>query len=602
MRPFFNRSPLTRDLAMRFASRFTFLLFATWLVLVTSSAVASELDARKLLPSSTVIYLEGKSLESVLEHPLTKAIQSTKAFKKIWRSPDVMKLRGGLTLFEFAVGDKVESLAKKLTANGFHFAFDKNTEGAVILASTESQEWVEEYLQKLAKIVRADAKSKGQPDPIQEAEYRGIRGYEFQKIVVENIGSILIVTNKAELGKSIIDRHLDSTNDHLLDRPFFQNAWKSSSQPEHIDTQNRFAKVFVDLETLRQAGVAKDLLKGKAKDFAAELILGGVLASLEKTSFAIGELTLGEGKLRLQFQVPHQKEWTEESREFFVGPQGQGYATSLASGSGMLASICAYRDLSQLWLRAGDLFDERVNDQLSQAENTLTTLFSGKDFGTDILGAIEPQIQLIAAGQSFEPGYVPAIQLPSVGLVAKLKDPSMRKEFKRIFQSFIGFLNVTGAMGGNPQLDLESETIGARQIYSATYLKESDKKYENGLPVQFNFSPTLAFDGDIIFIASTNSLAKQLTSQTARVMDDDALARNNTTMDIQFAALKNALDLNRVQLISQNMLEKGHSKLEAEKEIDTLIGLISMLRSGRAVLRFNDQVQLQLDLEINTDQ
>ena len=102
MRPFFNRSPLTRDPAMRFASRFTFLLFATWLVLVTSSGVASELDARKLLPSSTVIYLEGKSLESVLEHPFARMIQTTKAFKKLWRSPDVMKVRGGLTLFEFA--------------------------------------------------------------------------------------------------------------------------------------------------------------------------------------------------------------------------------------------------------------------------------------------------------------------------------------------------------------------------------------------------------------------------------------------------------------------------------------------------------------------
>ena len=586
---------------MRFANRIKLLLFATWLVLLARPAVASELDARKLLPSSTVIYLEGKSMESFLEHPFTKTIQSTTAFKKIWRSPEVLKLRGGLTLFEFAVGDKVESLARKLTANGFHFAFDKNTEGAVILASTESQEWVEEYLQKLAKIVRADAKSKGQPDPIQEAEYRGIRGYEFQKIVVGNIGSILIVTNKPELGKSIIDRHLDSTNDHLLDRPFFQNAWNSNSQPEHIDTQYRFARVFIDLDTLRQAGVAKDLLQGKPKDFAAELILGGVLATLEKTSFAIGELTLGNDKLCMQFLVPHQKEWTEESREFFVGPQGHGYATSLATGSGMLASISAYRDISQLWLRAGDLFDERVNDQLSQAENTLTTLFSGKDFGTDILGAIEPQIQLIAADQSFEPGYVPAIQLPSVGLVAKLKDPTMRKEFKRIFQSFIGFLNVTGAMGGNPQLDLESETIGSRQIYSATYLRESDKKYENGLPVQFNFSPSLAFDGDLIFIASTNSLAKQLKSQTARGIDD-APAKNNTFMDIQFGALKNALDLNRVQLISQNMLEKGHSKLDAEKEIDTLIGLVSMLRSGRAALRFNDQVQLQMDLEINTDQ
>ena len=586
---------------MQNTRRSTIFLFAIGLVLAVTIARADDLDVRKWLPSSTVIYLEGKSLESVLEHPITRTIQSSSAYKKILRLPDVMKLRGGLTLFEFAVGDKVDALAKKLTARGFHLAVDKKTEGAVLLARTESQEWIEEYLQTLVILARADASSKNLPDPIREAEYRGIRGYEFQKIVFGNIGSIAIVTNKPELGRSIIDRHLDSTNDHLLSHPLFEGAWLSNGQPERVGVETLFAKVFVDLATLRQAGVAKELLGNKAKDFAAELILGGVLASLQKTSYALGELSVGENKISFQFRVPYQIKWTEDAREFFVGSQGHGYATTLAAGSGLLASLNTYRNLSQLWLRAGDLFDEKVNDQLSQAENTLTTLFSGKDFGADILGAIEPQFQLIAAEQSFEPGNAPAIQLPSFGLVAKLKNPSIRREFKRIFQSFIGFLNVTSAMGGNPQLDLESESVEQKQIYSASFIRESDKKYENGLPIQFNFSPTLAFDGDLIFVASTISLAKQLKPQMSQRIEDDSSAMNNTTVNINFAALKNILELNRMQLISQNMLEKGHSRLEAEKEIDTLVSLISLLRSGTAALRFDDHVQLQLDLEINTD-
>ncbi len=587
---------------MRFTICFTIYLIASWLFFVVTLARGDDQDVRKWLPSSTVIYLEGKSLESVLEHPFTKTIQSTGAFKKIMRSPDVLKLRGGLALFEFAVGDKVDSLAKKLTTHGFHLAVDKKTEGVVLLARTESQEWVEEYLQTLVKLARADAVSKNQPDPIREAEYRGIRGYEFQKTIFGTIGSIALVTNKPELGKSIIDRQLDSTNDHLLNHPLFEKAGFSHGQPEHDAVENRFARVFVDLDTLRQTGMAKEVLREKAKDFAAELILGGVLASLQKTSFAIGKLSLGENKLSLQFQVPYQIEWTEDSREFFVGPHGHGYATTLAGGTGLLASLSTYRNLSQLWLRAGDLFDEKVNDQLSQAENTLTTLFSGKDFGADILGAIEPQIQLISAEQSFESGNAPAIQLPSFGLVAKLKNPSFRKDLKRIFQSFIGFLNVTSAMGGNPQLNLESESVEQRQIYSATFVKESDKKYENGLPIQFNFSPTLAFDGDLIFVASTIALAKQLTPQVSQRIEDESLAKNNTIVNINFETLKNILELNRMQLIAQNMLEKGHSKLEAEKEIDTLVNLISLLRSGTARLRFNDHVQLQLDLEFDTDQ
>ena len=576
-------------------------LIASVLVLHPKSVIADDLDVRILLPDSTAVYVEAKSLESVLKHPFSKSLQGSNAFKKLWRSPDVMKLRGGLTLFEFAVGDKVELVIKSLTANGVHLAVDKKTEGVVLLACTESQEWLDEYLQKLLKIARTDAKSKNQPDPIREAEYRGIRGYEFQKMIVGSIGSILIVTNKGELGKSIIDRHLDSTNDHLLSQPLFQQAWKSNTEPSLPNATQQIAKAFVDLDTLRQAGMAKDLLMGKAKDFAGEVILGGVLASLQKSSYAIAELSLGDTKLSMQVRVPHAQEWTEESRSFFVGPQGTGYASFLIESSGMMASLIAYRNLSELWLRAGDLFDEKVNGQLAQADNTLTTLFSGKDFGTDILGAIEPQIQLIASEQAFEPSNSPAIQLPSFGLVAKLKDPMMKKELKRTFQSFIGFLNVAGAMEGNPQLDLDSETIDGKQIYTAMYLREDDKKYDNGLPIQFNFSPSLAFEGNLVIVASTNALAKKATSKSTKQNEAIAEAKNNTALNVDFGALKHTLKANRLQMISQNMLEKGHSKLEAEKEIDTLLSLLSLLRNGSAALKFDDHVRLQLDLEIHAD-
>ncbi len=584
----------------------TLIAFAIFLIfflhpLSIRFAGADEPVVRKMLPSTTAIYVEVKSLESVLEHPLSKTLQDSTAFKKLWRLPEVMKLRGGLVLFEFAIGDKVDSLAKNLTANGFHFAVDKTTEGAVLLACTESQEWTDEYLQKLVKLARADANSKNQSDPIQEFEYRGIRCYEFQKVIVGSIGSILLVTNKNELGKSIIDRHLDSTDDHLLGNSLFQRAWMSNAQHELKNSEESFVKAFIDLDTLRNAGVAKDLLMGKSWDFAGELILGGVLASIQKTSFAAGELFLAENKLSMQLRIPHSREWTEKSRTFFVGPMGNGHASSLIDSSGWMASLIAYRNLTELWLRAGDLFNEKVNDQLAQADNTLTTLFSGKDFGTDILGAIEPQIQLLVTEQKFEPSNAPAIQLPSFGLVAKLKDPLMKNELKRTFQSFIGFLNVTGAMQGNPQLDLDSESIDGKQIYTATYIREGDKQYENGLPIQFNFSPTLAFDDDLVFIASTNTLVKKVAINSTKQNEAETLAKNNTVLEVNFKSLQNVLEANRRQLVSQNMLEKGHSKSEAEKETDTWMSLLSLLRTGTAVLRFDDHVHLKFELEINSD-
>lgn len=559
---------------------------------------ADDMDVRKLLPDTTAVYFEAKSVESVLNHPFVKSLQNSAPYKKLLRLPEVRKLNAGLVVFEYVVGDKLDTVLKSLTTNGLHLAVDQKSEGAVLLANTESQEWIEEYLQKLVKIARTDATSKNQPDPILEADYRGVHGYEFQKVMVGNIGSILIVTNKGELGKNIIDRHLDSTDDHLLNKPLFQQAWKVHSQQPNAG--DACIKAFVDIDTLRQAGVATDLLTGKAKDFGAELILGGVLAAMHKTSFAIGELFLSEDKIAIDFRIPHDKASTEESRTFFVGPQGGGHATSLVDSSNMMANLSTYRNLSELWMRAGDLFDEKVNDQLAQADSTLTTLFSGKDFGTDILGAIEPQIELIAAEQQFDPTLVPAIQLPSFGLVAKLKNPMMRKDLKRMFQTFIGFINITGATEGNAQLDLDSETIDGRQLYTASYIKDADKRYENGLPIQFNFSPTLAFDGDLVILTSANWLAKKV-STNVRLIDSEKDPADNTRLTVDFDALKRILEANRAQLISQNMLEKGHTKDEAEKEYENFLGVMSLIRTGTGSLRFDDFVRLNLELEIISD-
>ena len=581
------------------------ILFVPMLSVVLESArgdnIEAKLDVRKILPASTSLYIAAKPATFILEHPFTATVKASSAYKKIMRSPEVLKLLAGLAIFEFAIGDKVEAVAASLTANGLHFAVDRGTEGAVLLAETESSEWLEDYLQKLVKLARTDAMSKSQTDPIHEADYRGIHAYEFQKIIIGSIGSTLIITNKKELGKSIIDRHLDSTNDGLMNNALFLKAWSSQACSKQKEEPEPIISAFVDIDALRQAGVAKDLLIGKSKDFAGELILGGILATLQKTSFAEGELFLTANQLSVQLRVPHKKEWTEEKQTFFVGPDGNGYASSLVDDSRMMSSLVAYRNLAEMWLRAGDLFDEKVNDQLAQADNTLTTLFSGKDFGTGILGAIEPQLQIVALEQSFENSSEPAIRLPSFGLVAKLKDVSMRKELKRTFQSFIGFLNVTGAMEGNPQLDLDSETIDGKQIYTATYLQDSDKKYENGLPIQFNFSPTLAFDGDLVYLSSTNSLAKQLKLRSADAKESNEQSRSNTLLRVDFGALQQALAANRKQLIAQNMLEKGHSRTEAEKEIDTLISLLSLLKTGNAALRFGDQVKLMLDLEIQSD-
>jgi hypothetical protein len=568
----------------------------------------------KWLPKSTIAYLELSPAESFLDHPIRKQIRKSTTFRTIWSHPNLTQARVGLTAVEFALGEKIDSILKKVNHGGMHVAFDAETQGLVLLARTESEEWLEEYLQKLKDLARSDAKSKNQPNPIEEKSYRDIPGAKFQEAIVAPLGPWLMLTNKPDLAKATIDRYLDSSLDTLAANEAFQKhnhrmlkTNDAASPPADVNASQVIGRLFVDLETLRTAGVAKELLSPDRKDFGAELLLGGLLASLQKSMSASAEIAMTPSGFLLNAQLPIESESLQESHAFFVGPDHNGLAPRVVNVPGAVASVGAYRDISQLWLKAGDLFDQAVNDQLAQADSTLTTLFSGKDFAEDILGVIEPQLQLVVAKQTDRNSeLVPSIRLPAFALVGQLKEASkMRRELKRTFQSLIGFLNIVGAMEGQPQLELMSDTKAEQgsEFYWAEYLLDADKEYDNGLPIQFNFQPCIAFSGDQVAVASTVEIAEQIFSPNSDKTESTLtkLDSANTTMVLDVTSIASLLFENRETLITNNILEKGYSRQQAEEEVDLLFVVLGMFKELRASLSFQGATELSLELDIQSE-
>ncbi len=186
----------------------------------------------------------------------------------------------------------------------------------------------------------------------------------------------------------------------------------------------------------------------------------------------------------------------------------------------------------------------------------------------------------------------------------------MKPELKRIYQSFIGFLNVTGAQTGQPQFDLDMETSGNAQFYTAKYVFEVDRKKLEEAPIQYNFSPCLAFVDDAVVLSSTITLAKNVavslsspvqtaagsTAAGSIVSGSPALSTTaaNTVLQIDAQAVKSILQDNRNHLISQNMLEKGHSKKEAEQETDMLLSLVDLLDYAKLKLSFQQSATLEI--------
>jgi hypothetical protein len=60
--------------------------------------------------------------------------------------------------------------------------------------------------------------------------------------------------------------------------------------------------------------------------------------------------------------------------------------------------------------------------------------------------------------------------------------------------------------------------------------------------------------------------------------------------------LSEAFQVNRKQLVSQNMLEKGHSKKEAESEVDMMFKLFQLFESASLRLGFSEQAKIEASI------
>jgi hypothetical protein len=356
---------------------------------------------------------------------------------------------------------------------------------------------------------------------------------------------------------------------------------------------------FLDVAAFRDAGVAAPLYRTPTENVFAEMLLGGIIATLAETPSAVAGLDVLEDAVRFDVSVPRRTAWVE-GREHYFGEDGLATAPPLRHLEGSLLTLSSYRDLSQMWLLAPNLMNDRANEQLAKADTTLTTFFSGRDFGQDILGALEPELRLVVTRQTFAPSQpTPGIKLPAFALEARMRDPETAStELRRVFQSFVGFINVVGAMEGQPQLDLGMIESDSATLVTATYIRPSDTPDSEALPIQFNFSPTLAFAGRRLVLSSTTELAETLIH--ARDGGQRPKAGVNTQAVLQAGTLNEVLRDNRSQLVAQNMIEKGHSPEQAEAEIDVLLQLIDLARDASMQLRSGED-RLAVEVEVRLD-
>ena len=563
-------------------------------------------QAASMLPGNAILFAEvqdlSQTIDLVLEHPIRDELEELPTYQQLFATPQYLAFSGGVALLEASMGQRWPEIVETLSAGGIYFAAEPTDESVALLIHAENGKSLDTLRKTLFPFIRGGAKKGSVADPIRKKEIDGFDVYSIRNDgFLADLDDWYVFTNKKPFLEQIVKLHASGSFTHsktlaqksLLETEHFQQALQL--RPEKFLVWS-----YVDAATVRESGEAVALYSGKTDNPLAEMLFGGVMSTLKQAGTIAASLQVEQSQLQLSISTPHDKAWAGEEREYFFGENGDAQAPGLAKTGNQVFALSGYRDLSQMWLRAADLMTEQAAEGMAQAESQLAIFFSGKDFGEDILGALGPNIQFVASKQDFTNILPrPAIKLPSFGLRFEMLAPEKTtKEFRRVFQSLVGFINIVGAMeGGNPPLDMDWQREENYEVISATYASDLEGEEAESAPIYYNFAPTVVFTRDKLVIASTKKLAEELASSQL----ETAASNANTAAALDAGTLHSILLDNQEQLIAQNMLENGHSKEQAQAEIGLLMQILSFIKGAETkLLVAADRLELRTTLKLHS--
>lgn len=567
------------------------LSIAVWLA--SGAWLAAKEPAQKtaadLLPESTIAYIEipkpAEWIALLIDHPLRSKLEATPDYQKALQGKEYKAFRIALEMAEETLGTKWRPGLESLLEGGIYVGHDRTTKKGVVLIRSRDVELRNRLRDVLFNLART-----ANPNAIQDRKYRELQGYRLDKLIMAEVGPWLVLTDAPELAKEVADNYLDADRKSLAGKEHFQKAYGAKN--------SKSAWAWVDLEAARSEGLGRKLTQEKSDNPVGELLLGGAVPALGKASFATAGMSLDSESARLEFTIPFEAGWVTGPRKFFFRPASESPPMVLTPQR-TIFSLATYRDLAGWWLAKEDLYKEEVVAEMAKAETGIATLFGGRDFGQDVLGALKPQWQFVVARQDFNSPkrLTPAIKLPAFAFVSKLKDPAKsQRQMKITFQSVVGFLNVIGGMNGAPQLELSDKTIGKAKLATTSYGAEDAERVKND--IFYNFSPSIVVIDDWFIVCSASPLAEELAEQL-NAGKATQLAGSDFETKLHVGVLGDILADNKSQLIAQNMLEKGHDRAAADREISLLLKIVEALRDVRVSFGAeSDRLKLEAELRV----
>lgn len=579
-------------------------LVAAFVSLMAVAAARADKTAAEVLPPSTLAYVEishpKELVPLILDHPLRKDIQQSSAFRQITAKPEFKKFRELVAQIEQRSGMQWPAALEQVSGDEIVFAVEPFTQGGVLLIKPTDMRTADAVRDALLSMLRDDAGKHGKPDPVEVKTYRGLKAYHVHDAIVADLGPWIMISNKKALAQRVANTYLDGGDSLAADEQF-----TAAKKMAIGDGPIPCAWAFVRIAPIRLFAHQPWLdPKYKSENPGAEFVFGGLIPIAQNAPYVTASLWLDHDGMKLSAAAPYDKAWVSAERKFFFAPARDAAAKPLTP-EGTLLSVTAYRDLSAMWQAGPDLFTEAVATQMAQTDSGLSNVLGGKSFSGDVLGAFKPQIQFVVVRQDYPDGaQKPSMRLPAGALVMEVKPKqfeAVHKHFRVGFQTIVALANLDGAQKGRPLLEMQSEKRGKSNIEFATYSADDqlkpDKSSRGKDDTYLNFSPSLVISNTHLILSSTRQLAEELADLDANEQGDQSIA-DNTLIQLKPALAAELIKANREQLIAKNMLEKGHDRATAEKEIDLLQAIVTYFSEASVrLVAGKDTIRLSAELK-----
>jgi len=579
---------------MRSATKTVAMLILAGVCLCRVETVKALSSASRWLPTETILALEVEDTKPLIDllagQDMLRTLETLPAYQSLMQQKGTLEMQALIKFVELALEMEWREVLGRLTRGGISLAVCPQ-DRVVLMIDAQDEAILKRLHDLMLDMVRADGGS------VASRSYHGVATWSFDGNEHHAlIGRRLVFANKRAALHMALDQRRQPKKPSLAAKSTYQAAQQSISQ-------ERFASVYIDAETLLQVPDIAALFQSQRDNPLAALFFAGVAEAVRDSTWLALEAGIEGHVLTMQARVDGRVQ-TDTGPAAFALPvgAGQGAQTNLTVPHG-IAGLSLYRDLHRFYAAKDDLFPERTSG-LIFFENMMGIFFSGRDLTDEVLAQARPSLRLVVAEQTYDPAIgTPQVKVPGFAVVLRLNDPDAYDEMvEEAWQKALGLINFTRGQQALPGLIIDRPIHSGTQ-FSIAYFSARDETRREQLHMRYNFRPALAMPGDYVILSSTESLARDLIDAIKTAPDDPGtmLPQTHSLLEIDGTPLASILVANQTVMVQNNMVEKGHSQAEAEKEIGmlcTLAGLVDHIRLGFGLDQGMTQASLRLGLRL----